>query len=57
MAYEINSRCNSCGKCVSACSMDAIRKGWFSGYKIDPDLCDSCGACKWHCPQKAIVPD
>ncbi len=56
MAYEITRKCNGCGKCESACSMDAIRRSWGS-YKIDPDLCDSCGACAFVCPVKAIEPD
>ena len=56
MAYEINRRCNGCGACQSACSMDAVRRSWGS-YTIDPDLCDSCGACAFVCPVKAIEPD
>ncbi|MBR3465129.1 MAG: 4Fe-4S binding protein [Clostridiales bacterium] len=56
MAYEITRRCNGCGACQSACSMDAIRRSWGS-YTIDPDLCDSCGACAFVCPKKAIDPD
>jgi MinD superfamily P-loop ATPase len=56
MAYEITRRCNGCGACQSACSMDAIRRSWGS-YTIDPDHCDSCGACAFVCPKKAIDPD
>lgn len=56
MAYEITGKCYGCGKCESACSMDAVRPSRGS-YTIDPDLCDSCGACAFVCPVKAIRPD
>ena len=56
MAYEITSDCIKCGKCEFVCPEDAIKRGW-TGYKIDPDLCDSCGGCTYVCPVKAIEPD
>ena len=56
MAYEINSKCNSCGKCEFSCPEGAISRGR-KRYEIDPDLCDSCGGCTWSCPQRAIEPD
>ena len=56
MAYEINGKCNSCGKCDFTCPEDAIYRGR-RHYKIDPDLCDSCGGCKYVCPVDAIEED
>ena len=54
MAYEITGACTVCGKCERACSMDAISRGW-KRYEIDPDLCDSYGACEYVCPAGAVL--
>jgi len=60
-------RCNGCGECQRACEYNAIavispvknNTGNKSGKKgskvlIFPELCHSCGACAYFCPQKAI---
>ena len=46
-------KCNSCGNCVGACTVDAISEG-FTGYRIGSE-CTKCGACKSSCPVSAIV--
>lgn len=56
MAYEINGKCNACGKCEFTCPESAIIRGW-KRYEIDPDLCDSCGGCIYVCPVDAIEED
>ncbi|MBN1774293.1 MAG: 4Fe-4S binding protein, partial [Deltaproteobacteria bacterium] len=47
------SRCNSCGRCVTACRFNAIallkRK-----LLIFPELCHACGVCSEICPEQAL---
>lgn len=42
--------CTQCGRCKQICRFDAIT----DTYEIDPIACESCAACYFHCPQKAI---
>jgi len=53
MPYRINNKCDNCGKCVYACTEDAIRKSW-PHYEIDEDFCDDCGCCESACPRDGI---
>lgn len=52
---QINlSKCNFCGKCSSVCAFNALAIiPW--GASIFPELCHSCGACKYFCQQQAIT--
>jgi fibronectin type 3 domain-containing protein len=49
----INSNCNGCGKCPSACTKGAISRSG-SKYVIDASKCDGCGKCVSRCPRGAI---
>lgn len=42
-------RCIECAKCKTVCKFDTIEN-----FKIDPFLCEGCGACTLICPQNAI---
>ena len=55
MAYAISDACVSCGACVAACPVEAIKEG-DGKYEIDPDVCVDCGACAGECPVEAINP-
>lgn len=52
MAHKISNECVSCGSCISACPVEAIKEG--TPYTIDPDTCVDCGACVDNCPVDAI---
>jgi len=45
-------KCTNCGKCFEVCNFFAIEKK--NVYKINPFLCEGCGACKLKCPENAI---
>ncbi len=47
------NRCTLCGKCVSVCNYNAIAKVK-DQILIFNELCHSCGACGYLCPQEAI---
>lgn len=49
----INSNCNGCGRCPSACSRGAIYRSG-SKYVIDASKCNGCGNCISRCPRGAI---
>ncbi len=49
----INSNCNGCGRCPSACSRGAIYRSG-SKYVIDASKCNGCGNCVSRCPRGAI---
>ena len=47
-------RCDFCNKCAEVCEFNALLNLKSEIYLID-DLCHSCGACTYFCPQKAIT--
>lgn len=52
---EINyERCDFCNKCAEVCEFNALLNLKSEIYLID-DLCHSCGACTYFCPQQAIT--
>ncbi len=53
MAHVISSECTTCGTCLDACPVEAIKEGE-EQYSIDPSLCIDCGACVDECPVSAI---
>lgn len=47
-------RCNFCGNCSRVCNFNAV--AIIPGaVNVFTELCHSCSACKYFCPQKAIV--
>lgn len=51
--FKINNSCIGCGKCISVCTFDAIKKG--NPYEIMGQRCDECGSCVINCPVNAII--
>jgi pyruvate formate lyase activating enzyme len=50
----IETLCADCGKCLDACTNNAIRR--IGGkHRIDYSRCDSCGNCSDHCSYGALV--
>ena len=57
-----NSACNGCGKCVTACPVEAMtlvsandpRHPNHKKAKLDEDLCLGCGVCVRSCPKSSI---
>jgi MinD superfamily P-loop ATPase len=47
-------RCDFCNKCAEVCEFNALLNLKSEIYLID-DLCHSCGACTYFCPQIAIT--
>jgi len=47
-------KCDFCGKCSSVCIFNAIAVTPWS-VKIFSELCHSCGACTYFCPETAIT--
>ena len=53
--FTIDSKCNSCGDCVSVCPVKKCITGEEGAvYKIDQELCIGCGWCVPVCEPKAI---
>ena len=48
------SVCRSCGSCVDACPVDAIRKDSDRRPLLNSDFCIGCGVCALGCPTGAI---
>ncbi|MBN2461709.1 MAG: 4Fe-4S binding protein [Candidatus Cloacimonetes bacterium] len=46
--------CNSCGRCLQICPVDAIEFGTDGKAFIDQTKCNQCGQCITVCPQDAI---
>ncbi|MEE8394658.1 MAG: 4Fe-4S binding protein [bacterium] len=46
----------ACGRCVTACPYDAIRRGAANPLRVEVDqmTCEGCGACSSACPTSAI---
>jgi len=52
---EINyDQCDFCNKCVEVCEFNALLNLKTEIYLFD-ELCHSCGACEYFCPQRAIT--
>lgn len=52
---EINmDKCVFCGKCAKLCAFNAIAI-IRNNINVFPELCHSCGACSYFCPQSAIL--
>lgn len=54
------AKCTYCGKCAEVCAYNAMAvipagEGKRGNVLIFPNLCHSCGACAYFCPQKAIT--
>ena len=50
----IEALCADCGKCLDACTNNAIRR--IEGeHRIDYSRCDACGNCRDHCSYGALV--
>ncbi len=47
------SKCNFCGKCAEVCAFNALAV-LKTDVLVFKELCHSCGACEYFCPQKAI---
>lgn len=47
-------QCNFCNKCIEVCEFNALLNLKTEIYLFD-ELCHSCGACEYFCPQKAIT--
>jgi ferredoxin len=50
--------CTQCGKCINACTVDAIKVTIVDGKKrheIDPLKCTQCGLCIDACEEEAIL--
>ena len=47
-------KCISCGACVSACPVNAIKFDENGKAVIDPKICIKCGTCQAICPVNAI---
>lgn len=48
--YRIASECTECGKCLAVCRYGAIDEN----FDVDNRSCESCAACYYACPNKAI---
>ncbi|MBR5012477.1 MAG: 4Fe-4S binding protein [Clostridia bacterium] len=48
------NKCISCGSCVSACPVGAIKFDENGKAEIDPNICIKCGTCEAICPVGAI---
>jgi len=53
LATVTESKCTSCGKCISFCRFNAI-KILDNSIAIDPMKCEGCGACTQVCDENAI---
>lgn len=49
----LHEKCTRCRKCVEVCEYNALMMTK-QGVLVTPDLCHSCGACMYVCPEKAI---
>ena len=53
MAAKVaTEKCTGCGRCVEACSFNAI--GIKDGKAVINDDCVECGGCVSECPQEAL---
>ncbi len=53
--YVISDECIRCGKCLSACPVEAIQRGE-DKFTIDRSKCIDCGTCSALCPTGAAQP-
>lgn len=55
LQYHIDSdACNSCGRCIEVCPVDAIEYGPDGKAVIDQTRCNQCGQCQVICPREAV---
>lgn len=54
ISYINQDKCIKCGKCLTVCRFDAIKKD-NEKYFIDSLSCEGCTVCQIVCPEKAIV--
>ena len=50
-----DAQCIGCGKCVEACSVEAVTLSREEGRKIDRDRCNLCFECVEACPANALT--
>lgn len=57
MIPKINTDvCTFCGKCVDACAFSAIMMvKSVEHIQVLPDMCHSCGACSYVCPEEGAI--
>jgi heterodisulfide reductase subunit A len=53
VAYIIQDKCNTCGKCIEICPVAAIERSP-TGVTVNPISCVGCGICVPTCPLEAI---
>ena len=51
--YRVNENCISCGACIGACPVEAIKIDDYEAV-IDQEICVQCGYCADECPTEAI---
>ena len=60
----IFDKCKGCGRCIGACSFDAIidiqkdkvnKNGYFTVECVCPEKCTGCTMCAVMCPECAII--
>ena len=53
--YHVDdTSCNSCGKCIQVCPVDAISGKPKEPYVVNENKCIGCGMCIDKCPADAI---
>lgn len=62
MVMDFN-RCKGCGLCIDACPQKIVdfqkrkmnKKGYFTAFCVNQDLCIGCSRCAMMCPECAIT--
>jgi len=50
----VPEKCKACGRCVKACTVEAITGQKKTPHVIDEEKCVKCGACREVCPFEAV---